>query len=101
MLHHSDHGSQYTSDATVVEAAQSGYDRRDPEAGSAVKGRRRAVWGWQGFVNADEDGFVRRVAVSPGNRAEVDSLEDLVVGDEAALYADGAYSSPRRCLRLH
>ncbi|WP_422026765.1 IS5 family transposase [Roseovarius sp.] len=86
-------------DATVVEAAQSGYDRRDPEAGSAVKltvkGRRRAVWGWQAFVNADEDGFVRRVAVSPGNRAEVDSLEDLVVGDEAALYADGAYSSPR------
>ena len=83
----------------VVEAAQSGYDRRDPEAGSAVKltvkGRRRAVWGWQTFVNADEDGFVRRVAVSPGNRAEVDSLEDLVVGDEAALYADGAYSSPR------
>jgi len=61
-----------------------------------VKGRRQAVWGWQGFVNADEDGFIRRVAVSPGNEAEVESLfGGLVVGDESALYADKAYSSPR------
>jgi transposase, IS5 family len=92
-------------DATVVEAARSGRPSGDPEAGASVKatGRRgearrearRVVWGYQAFVNADEDGFVRRVAASPGNRAEVDSLGDLVVGDEAALYADGAYSSPR------
>lgn len=87
-------------DATVVEAAQSGIRTGDPEAGSSVKvsvkGRRQAVWGWQGFVNADEDGFIRRVAVSPGNEAEVESLfGGLVVGDESALYADKAYSSPR------
>lgn len=86
-------------DATVVEAAQSGLRSSDPEAGSSVKvtvkGRRQAVWGWQAFVNADEDGFVRRVSVSPGNRAEVDSLFDLVVGDETALYADSAYIGPR------
>lgn len=86
-------------DATVVEAAQSGVRHGDPEAGSRVKvnvkGRKQAVWGWQAFVNADEDGFIRRVAVSPGNRAEVDSLEALVAGDEAALYADAAYVGPR------
>ena len=86
-------------DATVMEAAQSGVTHADPEAGSWVKvdakGRKRAVWGYQAFVNADEDGFVRRIAVSPGNRAEVDSLEALVVGDEAALYADAAYIGPR------
>ena len=33
--------------------------------------------------------------MSPGNRAEVDSLEALVAGDEAALYADSAYMGPR------
>ncbi len=93
-------------DATVVEAARSRLSTQDPEAGSAVKvtvkGRRQAVWGWQAFVNADEDGFVRRVSVSPGNRAEVDSLCDLVVGDETALYADSAYIGPRtRALLAH
>jgi transposase, IS5 family len=86
-------------DATAIEAAQSGVTRPDPEGGPRVKldskGRVRAVWGYQAFVNADEDGFVRRIAVSPGNQAEVDSLEALVVGDEAALYADSAYIGPR------
>lgn len=94
-------------DATVVEAAQSGIKTKDPAAGSAVKvtvkGRKQAVWGWQGFVNADEDSFIRRIAVSPGNKAEVDSLfGGLVVGDESALYADKAYSSPRtRAMLAH
>lgn len=83
-------------DATAVEAAQNGRsDRPDPEAGWRVQKGMRAVWGWQAFVNADEDGFIRRVAVSPGNRAEIDSLAELVVGDEAALYADAAYVGPR------
>ena len=86
-------------DATAVEAAQSGVQHADPDAGAHVKldgkGRTRAVWGYQAFVNADEDGFVRRIAVSPGNRAEVDSLEDLVVDDETALFADAAYIGPR------
>ena len=83
----------------VVEAARSKIATADPEAGSSVKvtvkGRKQAVWGWQAFVNADEDGFIRRVAISPGNRAEVDSLEELVVGDETELYADAAYIGPR------
>lgn len=86
-------------DATVVEAAQSGLHHTDPKAGSRVKfnvkGKMQAVWGWQGFVNADEDGFIQRAAVSAGNSAEVDSLEDVVVGDEAALFADSAYIGPR------
>jgi len=86
-------------DATVVEAAQSRLKTRDPEAGSRVKvnvkGKMQAVWGFQAFVNADEDGFIRRVAVTPGNHAEVNSLAGLVVGDEAELYADAAYIGPR------
>jgi len=86
-------------DATVIEAAQSRISTADPEAGSRikvnVKGKMQAIWGWQAFVNADEDGFIRRVAVTPGNHAEVNSLQDLVVGDETELYADAAYIGPR------
>ena len=86
-------------DATVVEAAQSRISTADPEAGRSVKvsakGRMQAVWGWQGFVNVDEDGFIHAVDVSPGNRAEVDSLEGLMTGGEEALFADAAYIGPR------
>jgi len=86
-------------DATVVEAAQSRISTADPEAGSRVKinvkGKMQAVWGYQAFVNVDEDGFIHAAAVTPGNRAEVDSLEDLMTGGEGALYADAAYIGPR------
>jgi IS5 family transposase len=86
-------------DATVVEAAQSRISTADPEAGSRVKvnvrGKMQAVWGYQGFVNADEDGFIHAVDVSPGNKAEVDSLDGLMTGGEVALYADAAYIGPR------
>lgn len=86
-------------DATVVEAAQSGVRKPDPEAGARVKinvkGKLQAVWGYQAVVNADEDGFIRRVVVSPGNEAEVESLSQVIVGDETELYADSAYIGPR------
>jgi IS5 family transposase len=86
-------------DATVVEAAQSRISTADPEAGSRVKvnakGKVQAVWGYQGFVNIDEDGFIHAVDVTPGNQAEVDSLEGLMTGGEVALYADAAYIGPR------
>ena len=85
-------------DASVVEAAQSGYHSRDPEGGSAVKhnskGKMTAVWGWKGFVNVDEDNFVHRVDFAPGNVAEVRHLEGLMLGTEERLYADAAYIGP-------
>ena len=58
-------------DATVVESAQSWFSTADPEAGNNVKinarGKKCATWGRQAFVNADEDGFIQRTAISPGN----------------------------------
>jgi transposase, IS5 family len=85
-------------DASVVEAAQSGYRSRDPEGGSAVKhdskGKMTAVWGWKGFVNVDEDNFVHRTDFTPGNAAEVRHLEGLLLGSEERLYADAAYIGP-------
>jgi IS5 family transposase len=84
-------------DATVVEAARSRRSTADPEAGSRVKldgqGRRRAVWGWQAFVNSDEDGFIHATALSPGNRHEIRSLPRVITGGESQLYADAAYSA--------
>jgi IS5 family transposase len=85
-------------DATVVEAAQSGFKTRDPEGGSSVKrgtkGKIAAVWGWKGFVNVDEDNFVQKVDFAPGNAAEVKHLERLLLGHEERLYADAAYIGP-------
>ncbi|KLN61834.1 hypothetical protein WH96_05970 [Kiloniella spongiae] len=86
-------------DATLVEAAQSGLRKPDPEAGSHVKvntkGKVQAKWGYQAFVNCDEDGFIFATALTPGNRHEINSLTDLLYGSEAALYADSAYSSQK------
>lgn len=85
-------------DASVVEASQSGFRTRDPEAGSAVKhdakGKMRAVWGWKGFVNVDEDNFVQKVDFVPGNAAEVRHLSGLMLGTEERLYADAASIGP-------
>jgi IS5 family transposase len=85
-------------DASVVEAAQSGLRTGDPEAGPAVrkdaKGRMRAVRGWKGFVNVNEDTFVHKVDFTPGNAAEVRRLPGLMLGTEARLYADAAYIGP-------
>lgn len=86
-------------EATVFGAAQSRISTADPEAGTQVKvnvkGRMQAVWGYQSFVNVDEDGFIHATAVTPGNKAGVDSLEGLMTGDEVALCADAAYIGPR------
>lgn len=85
-------------DASVVEASQSRRKTGDPEAGAAVKhdakGRMRAVWGWKGFVNVDEDNFVQAVDFAPGNVAEVRHLHRVMLGTEERLYADAAYIGP-------
>ena len=86
-------------DATLVETAQSGLRKPDPEAGSHVKvntkGKVQAKWGYQAFVNCDEDGFIFATALTPGNKHEINSLTGLLDGSEAALYADSAYSSQK------
>lgn len=86
-------------DATIVEAAQSGIKHADPEAGSHVKvnakGHSSAKWGYNAFVNCDEDQFIMATTISPGNRHESQSLHDLIDGSEAMLFADSAYSSQK------
>lgn len=86
-------------DATVIEATQSGIRRNDPEAGSHVKvnakGKMQAKWGYQAFVNIDEDGFIFATAMTPGNVHEINSLTGLLDGSEDMLFADSAYSSQK------
>lgn len=95
-------------DATPVEAAQSGSRKskgkgkegkpvRDPDAGWHVKkdsrGRRKSTYGYSVHTGVDEDGFIHRQTVTPGNVHDSQERDTLLLGDETALYADAAYSS--------
>jgi IS5 family transposase len=91
-------------DATPIEAAQSGPGKgkdgcakKDPEAGWHVKqdsrGRKRSTYGYSIHTGVDEDGFIHRQRVTPGNVHDSQMLDDLLLGDETALYADAAYAS--------
>ncbi len=91
-------------DATPVEAAQSGPGKgadkkptRDPEAGWHVKtdsrGNMKSTYGYSVHTGVDEDGFIHRQTVTPGNAHDSTERDTLLLGDEAALYADAAYSS--------
>ena len=91
-------------DATPVEAAQSGtgkgrdgQPKRDPEAGWHVKndsrGRIKSTYGFSVHTGVDEDGFIHRQSVTPGNVHDSQERDTLLLGNEAALYADSAYSS--------
>ena len=91
-------------DATPVEAAQSGPGKganneptRDKDAGWHVKadsrGNMKSIYGYSVHTGVDEDGFIHRQTVTPGNVHDSTERDTLLLGDEVALYADAAYSS--------
>lgn len=91
-------------DATPVEAAQSGSGKgkdgnptKDPEAGWHIKndsrGRPKSTYGFSVHTGVDEDGFIHRQSVTPGNVHDSQERDTLLLGNETALYADAAYSS--------
>ena len=91
-------------DATPVEAAHPGPGKgadgqptRDPEAGWHVKagsrGTLKSTYGYSVHTGVDEDGFIHRQTVTAGNVHDSVERDTLLLGDEAALYADAAYSS--------
>jgi len=91
-------------DATPVEAAQSGpgngvdgLPTRDSDAGWHVKndsrGNKKSIYGFSVHTGVDEDGFIHRQSVTAGNVHDSQERDTLLLGDEAALYADAAYSS--------
>jgi len=93
-------------DATPVEAVQSGSGKnkegettRDADAGWHVKndskGQRKSTYGYSVHTGVDEDGFIHRQAVSAGSVHDSKMTDELLLGDETALYADAAYSSQK------
>ena len=91
-------------DATPIEAAQSGsgkgkdgQPKRDGDAGWHVKqnsrGKKTSTYGYSVHVGVDEDGFIHRTTVTPGNVHDSQERDTLLLGDEEQFYADAAYSS--------
>ncbi len=91
-------------DATPIEAVQSGpmngtdgKPTRDSEVGWHVKndnrGIKKSTYGFSVHPGVDEDGFIHRQSVTPGNDHNSQERDTLLLGDETALYADAAYSS--------
>src|SRR5918911_2808461 len=90
-------------DATLLEAAvrPPGGDAgevsgRDPQAGWTRKNG-RSRFGYEAHVAVDEgSGIVREAVVTPADVHDSIPADDLVRGDEEAVYADRAYDSAAR-----
>ena len=90
-------------DATLVEAdadVRKGPDGRpvtvEREAGFARR-RGKAFFGFKAHLAVDQgSGLVRRTRLTPANVGESLVADQLIIGDEAAVYADKAYDSADR-----
>jgi transposase, IS5 family len=90
-------------DATILEAAvrPPGGDAgevsaRDPQAGWTRKNG-RSRFGYKAHAAVDEgSGLVREAVTTPADVHDSVPADDLVQGDEQAVYADKAYDSERR-----
>ena len=77
--------------------ARDGQPTRDRDAGWHVKadsrGTLKSTYGYSVHTGVDEDGFIHRQTVTAGNVHDSIERDTLLLGTEAALYADAAYSS--------
>jgi transposase, IS5 family len=95
-------------DATLIEAATSrpphGQDdqAKDPDAAFAKRqGKPGSAYGYKAHVGVDQgSGLVRAVITTPANVNDTTPADDLIRGDEAAVYADKAYDTHARRDRL-
>ncbi len=77
-------------------ASQLVKSERDPEAEWAKKGGRR-YFGYKVHVGVDKtSAIIRRVKVTGASVNDTVPADELVCGDEAAVYADAAYHTHRR-----
>lgn len=68
----------------------------DPDARFAKKGG-KTVYGYKGHVAVDlGSGLIRRAIFTPANIHDTTPADDLVMGDERAVYADKAYATHAR-----
>lgn len=94
-------------DASLVEAqvrrpggSAGARSERDRDA-SWTRKRGRSHFGYQAHLGVDQgSGLVRRAELHPAHVNESAVADDLIVGDERAVYADRAYESGTRRRRL-
>jgi IS5 family transposase len=87
-------------DATLIKAQprppRRGEPSPDPEANWTRRGK-DGHFGYKVHLSVDQgSGLLRRLALTAANVSESHLFEDMVVGDEAAVFADGAYAKDAR-----
>jgi IS5 family transposase len=95
-------------DATLIEAATSRpsggkeAQARDPDAAFVKRqGKAGSTYGYKAHVGVDQgSGLVRAVITTPANVNDTTPADDLIRGDEAAVYGDKAYDTHARRARL-
>jgi IS5 family transposase len=88
-------------DATVIEAANArpprGESGCDPDASFAKKEGAGWTYGYKAHVGVDEgSGLIRAIRTTPNNVNETTVADDLIRGDERAVFGDRAYDSHAR-----
>jgi transposase, IS5 family len=95
-------------DATLIEAATARPPRGkealavDPDAAFVKhQGKPGSTYGYKAHVGVDQgSGLVRSVITTPANINDTTPADDLIRGDERAVYADKAYDTHARRARL-
>ena len=98
-------------DATLVEAqvkrppmsaGRGAKSATDPDADwGFTGGRRQSHFGYKVHIGVDEGtGLVRKAALTPAKVNESEVADELISGDEGAVYGDRAYESRERRKRL-
>lgn len=83
-------------DASFVKSA-SPRKTVDPEAGQYGRHGKESISGYKMHTGVDQkSGLVRRVIVTPANINDTTPADNLIMGDERAVYADKAYDKRAR-----
>jgi IS5 family transposase len=91
-------------DATLIKAQphppRRGQASPDPEADWTSRGK-DGHFGYKGHLSVDQgSGLIRRLALTGANFPDSYMFEEMVIGDEAAVFADSAYTQAARKARL-
>ena len=91
-------------DATLVESQGSrksgSAEGTDKDAAWTRKGS-RSHYGYKMHIGVDEgSGLIRKAVLTPANVNDTEVADELILGDELAVYADRAYDTHRRRQRL-
>ena len=91
-------------DATLVESQGRRVSKieeaTDKDAAWARKGGRH-YYGYKVHVGVDEgSGLIRKAVLTPANINDTEVADELIMGDEGAVYADRAYDTHARRQRL-